>query len=172
MPPHYLPLKWSCGCGQVELEMSDAPYFCFDCHCSACTPVARYLDAKSDGQGISPIVHETGVAKAFFLLDKVQFIKGKDKIAGDRARRRSVADHRWAVRGRVAGVGARDRDGGGRDGGAKDGEDFQGGGEVRGWHAHPWPQAVALCLQTDPTMACSEALGHGCPPSAAPTATP
>ena len=75
-------LKWSCGCGGVILAMQGEPYFTLDCHCSACVPVAKYLDAKSNGKGASPIVNETGVAKAFFMLDKVKFVQGKDKVAG------------------------------------------------------------------------------------------
>ena len=61
------------------------PYFNLDCHCSACTPVSRYLDAKSaslGGKGISSIIKETGVAKAFYMLDKVTWVQGKEKVAG------------------------------------------------------------------------------------------
>ena len=65
--------------------MAAEPYFVLDCHCSACTPVAKYLDAKAAKAGqpnISAVIHDTGVAKAFFLLDQVEWKKGKDKIAG------------------------------------------------------------------------------------------
>ena len=73
---------WKCGCGEVTLTLEGEPYFNLDCHCSACTPVSKYLDAKSGGKGISSIINTTGVAKAFYMLDKVKFETGKDKIAG------------------------------------------------------------------------------------------
>ena len=41
--------------------------------------MAKYLDAKSNGKDISAVVHEMGVAKALFMLDKVKFYTGKDK---------------------------------------------------------------------------------------------
>ena len=72
---------WTCGCGEVELHMQGEPLFSFDCHCSACTPIAKYLAAKSE-KSISAVVNETGVAKAFYTLDKVTIVKGKDKMAG------------------------------------------------------------------------------------------
>jgi len=83
-PPHddFTYKNWKCGCGQVKLALEGEPYFNLDCHCSACTPVSRYLDAKGGGQGISAIVEGTGVAKAFYMLDKVTFVKGKELVRG------------------------------------------------------------------------------------------
>ena len=74
--------EWRCGCGEVRIRLEGEPLFELDCHCSACTPVARSLDAKSGGRGISAIVNKTGVAKSFYLLDRVKFLRGKEKIGG------------------------------------------------------------------------------------------
>ena len=93
---------WECGCGEVQLELRGEPDFVFDCHCSACTPIARYLDEKSRGKGISAspnattsgkafysfgkgisaVTNSTGVAKAFYTLDKVKYVRGRDNVAG------------------------------------------------------------------------------------------
>ena len=73
--------EWKCGCGEVVLKLQGDPYFNLDCHCSACTPLAKYLDNKGGG-GISALVNGTGVAKAFYFLDRLSFVKGKDRIAG------------------------------------------------------------------------------------------
>ena len=47
-----------------------------------CVPVSKYLDNKGGGKGISALSNTTGVATAFYTLDKVTILAGKDIITG------------------------------------------------------------------------------------------
>ena len=78
-------MLWSCRCG-VSIALKGEPLYSINCHCTHCLPVVQYIDHKSDSvpderKGISAVSDTgLGVAKAFYLLEDVSFLGGREKL--------------------------------------------------------------------------------------------
>jgi hypothetical protein len=71
---------WKCACGKVKIQLTGEPFLINNCHCTACYPVAVFVDAAGDGGGTSAVTLATGVAKAMFFLENVKYISGKELL--------------------------------------------------------------------------------------------
>ena len=75
---------WKCSCSTVKIVLSGEPLWDCDCHCTCCLPVAQYLDAKGRNAGVvgtsAICASGMGVAKSFFLLDKVSIVNGRQYL--------------------------------------------------------------------------------------------
>ncbi len=76
-----------CACGEVQIKFNGEPLLVNDCHCTDCVPIVQWLHDTKGGKGaeLSPIINKTGVAKAFYLVKDMTFIKGKEKLKGFKA---------------------------------------------------------------------------------------
>lgn len=72
--------EWKCKCNKVVIKFHNEPFMCNNCHCTYCSPIARFIDKKSDSKNISAIIYNTGVAKAMFSLNQIKEFIGKDLL--------------------------------------------------------------------------------------------
>ncbi|MBX3197716.1 MAG: hypothetical protein KF850_15380 [Labilithrix sp.] len=86
--------KLSCACGQVRLEVDEAPIVSSECHCTSCRAAAARLQALP---GAPPFVEANGgIRFVLYRKDRVRFPSGSERLrelrlAPDAKTRRVVA---------------------------------------------------------------------------------